>query len=298
MENLSYIDFNDLFVIAVGILMAYIIIEPKDRKKTFLGFLSIITNKIQSIVLDSKTKPQQKEEEFVSKINYYLNTNRLKDTTKGALSLISINAKEVVINVKNLESWFNSKIKFHTKSEFLNVISCDGFLYGIFVLFIGALHKVDVKCDGVVELLLLFMFFSLLHCLICEKIDLQHKLAIFYKPSIFLHASIFLICLIVGVIFCREPIFDIKTGWLAILSVVACFSGFLAYFVMTICANIVLLFVMLFKIHKLNINSAFKNQNNDFNRYQEELDKIDADIKNENIAEQLEISGGEGSTEA
>lgn len=265
-----------------------------------MGFLSIMTNKIQSIVLDSKTKPQQKEEEFVSRIDYYLNSDKLKETTKGALELISTNAREVVIKVKNLESWFDSQIKFHTKSEFLNVISCDGFLYGIFVLFIGALYwKAKIKCDGVVELLLIFMFLALLHCLICEKINLQHKkMAILYRPSILLHTVIFLICLIIGVFFCRESLFGIKTGWLAIISVVACFSGFLAYFVMTLCANFVLLFVMLYKISQLNINSAFESQNNDFKRYQEELDQIDADIKNENIAEQLEISGGEGATEA
>ena len=79
MENLGLVDFNDLFVIAIGVSMAYIVIESRQSGRPFFSILSKITNMVQKMVLDYKTKPQQNEETVISQIKYYLSSGRLNE---------------------------------------------------------------------------------------------------------------------------------------------------------------------------------------------------------------------------
>lgn len=213
--------------------------------------------------------------------------------------MISQKAKEIVVEVKELESWFDEKLKFHTKREFLSVISCDGFLYGIFILFVGALQKkTNVECNGIIEILLLFVCVALLHCTIYEKINVRCKIGRLFEPSIALHITLFILCIVIGIVFCSDTLLGINSGWLAIMSVIACFSGFIAYFCMVLVSSLILLFIMLYKIFRLDMKSEIQRQSDDIDRYKEELNAIDAEIKNENLADQFELSGGEGITEA
>jgi hypothetical protein len=87
----------------------------------------------------------------------------------------------------------------------------------------------------------------------------------------------------VGIVWYDAPIVDIKTGWLAIFSVIACFIGFIAYLFTTVCANVVLLVVNLYKIIRLNIKAEVNSQKDDISRFQEELNTIDQAMKEENL---------------
>ena len=163
MKYLLLLDFNDLYVIAVGVSMAYIVIESRNGGKSFFSFLSKMTNIVQSIALDYKTRPQQNEELVIAKIKYYLNSDKLQETTKGALDLLCQKAEDVMKSVINLEKWFKHKMAFHTKTDYLDVISCDSFIYGMFVLFVGALqNKCNVEISGLLEWMLVFIAIGLI----------------------------------------------------------------------------------------------------------------------------------------
>lgn len=197
MNNLSLVDFNDLFVIAVGVSMAYIVIESKQTGKSFFSILSKITQVAQTMILAYKAKPQLKEEAVISQIKYYLSSNKLNEQTRGALGLVCDKAEEVMQSVNQLEEWIKHKMKFHTKTDFLSVISYDSFFLGMFVLFIGALqNKCEIQCNGLVEWMLLAMFFSLIHCLIYERLEIDSTFKKWTKPNIFTHSVVLAICLI------------------------------------------------------------------------------------------------------
>ena len=297
MEKLLLADFSDLFVIAVGISMAYIVIENHKDGHSFFSILSKLTNVVQSAVLDYKTRPQQNEEAVITKIQYYIGTDQLKETTKGALDLVCRTALDVMSNVKNLEEWYKHKMTFHTKTDFLNVISCDCFIYGIFVLFVGAFqNKCDFACDGLIEWMLLFVLLGLLHCLIFERLEIDGWFLQITKPNIFLHSLMAICLLIIGIIYRNVVFFDFSSGCLSILSVIACFIGFIAYLVTTLIANISLMMIMVVKILCLRIDKKVKEQKDNIGRYQEELNLIDNIFKNENLDSVFTVTGGETAT--
>lgn len=297
MENLELVDFNDLFVIAVGVSMAYIVIETRQVGKSFFSILSKITSIVQNWVLDYKTKPQQNEEAVISQIQYYLSSGRLNAQTVGALDLVCTKAEDVMCRVKALEEWIKHKMEFHTKTDFLNVISYDSFLYGLFVLFIGALqHKLELPCKGLLEYMLMAILVCLVHCLIFERLEIDEAWKRWCKPNIFTHSIILIAFLIIGIIQCNTPFMEIESGWLAISSVAACFIGFIAYLLATVTANIILLVINLRKIIKLDINAEVKSQKDDIGRYQQELDSIDQAIKDENLVGNFAFDVSEGET--
>ena len=70
LEGVRLVDFNDLFVIAIGLSMTYVVFEGK-RQSSFFHILSKITETLKNWVLEKKTKPQQQEEAVIAKIDYY-----------------------------------------------------------------------------------------------------------------------------------------------------------------------------------------------------------------------------------
>jgi len=74
---------------------------------------------------------------------------------------------------------------------------------------------------------------------------------------------------------------------LVILSVIACFSGFLFYLFMNIISNFLCLIGICIKIFRLKIPSKVESHNNDINRYKEELDAIGAKLRQENLADAI-----------
>lgn len=53
LDGIKLVDFNDLFVIAVGLSMAYVVFEGK-RQSSFFHILSKITDTLKNWVLDKK----------------------------------------------------------------------------------------------------------------------------------------------------------------------------------------------------------------------------------------------------
>lgn len=300
MNKLVLVDFNDLYVIAVGISMAYIVISRKNDKsdeQSFFRFLSNITDFFQSLILYSKTKRLQKEEFVITKIEYYLKTNKLKDETKGALGLVCQKAKEVQERANNLEKWFKERLHLFTKTDYLNVVSCDCSIFGLIILYIGALaNKTQTDYSGFVGWLLIFVCFGVVHCLIYERIPIKNDFIRITRPNIFLHSIIAVIFLLVGVKYCGGSILPISSDNLPIWSVFACFIGFIIYLVFTITANVVFFFIMLIRILCLKINVNVEQQKDDIERYKDELDSIDNAIKIEKLGDKFALTGGNAAT--
>lgn len=290
LEGVRLVDFNDLFVIAIGLSMTYVVFEGK-RQSSFFHILSKITETLKNWVLEKKTKPQQQEEAVIAKIDYYLKSGLLKDETKGALGLVSQKAKEVVNKVHKLECWSDSKLKFHTKTDFLSIISYDCFLFGLLVLFIGVFqNKCNIYINGLLEIMLLGILFLLLHCLLFERLEINRKWKKFLQPGFVLHSLIFIIALVSG-IYCNKilsPTFG--EGVLPICSAIACFISFIAYLITNILSNFVLSIIILGKIFFLKISANAKTHEEDVKRYQQELDEIDNRLKEENLSQNISVT--------
>lgn len=292
MDNIQLVDFNDLFVIAIGVSMAYIIFEGKQQS-SFFHALSRITETLKNWVLDIKTKPQQREEAVITRIDFFLKSKLLKDKTQGALELVSKKAKEVVDKVHELESWSDKKLKFHTQTRFLSIISYDCFLFGIFVLFAGVFqNKCCIGINGLLEVMLLSMLVLLVHCLWFEKLEMNKKWQKILGPGFILHSLVFITALWFGLCNKDMSYICLDKGVLPICCSVACFTGFIAYLLMNILSNFVLAVIILFKISRLKISTNAKDHENDMKRYNNELNRIENQLKEEKLSQSINISGG------
>lgn len=303
MNNLALVDFNDLFVIAVGISMAYIVISRKDDKhnneskemdKSFFRFLSIITDKCQTFVLNIKTKKVQNEESVITKIQYYLNSKKLNEQTVGALDLVCKKAQEVKDKINDLESWFKEKLFKFTKTDYLNVISYDCSLFGLFILFVGALGgNAESNYCGLIEWMLLYVCVGAIHCLLFERIIIENRYLLWSRPSLLFHGIAACVFLVIGIKHNNMSLLHISSNCLIFCSVGACFIGFISYLIVTIIANLFFLIIMLVRIMFLKVRKNVIQQQDDIKRYQEELDKIDNIIKREELGGKISITGGD-----
>ena len=183
--------------------------------------------------LNWKTKSQQEEEAVISQIDYYIQSGLLEEKTEGALELISRNAKEVIQRIHDLEKEIEQSIKRHTTTNYLGVISYDCFIYGIYILFVGVLQNKESVCvDGLMLIMLVTMLVLLIHSLVAEHVNFG-RLA----PSYLLHSVVLLMGISISCWYYNQPVEAISTTWLSILSIIVCFSGFMAYLIANIVAN-------------------------------------------------------------
>ena len=187
-DNIQLVDFNDLFVISIGLSMAYIVLGNKKEQASFFHVLSQITEYVKNWTLNWKTKSQQEEEAVISQIDYYIQSGLLEEKTEGALELISRNAKEVIQRIHDLEKEIEQSIKRHTTTNYLGVISYDCFIYGIYILFVGVLQNKESVCvDGLMLIMLVTMLVLLIHSLVAEHANFGRLV-----PSYLLHSVVLL----------------------------------------------------------------------------------------------------------
>lgn len=286
MSHIQLFDYNDLYVIAVGLSMAYIVIETKGNT-SYLNILTKINTAFKDWLLNLKTLPQQKEEAIITKIDYYLTSGLLEERTAGVLSSISNRAQKEVNKIKNIEQWVITKSAFYTKADFLNIISCDCFLFGLFVLFIGTFqHKENVHIDGLLQIMLSTMCLLIIHCICFDRLKLRAKWLNLLKPSIPLHTFFFAIALIIGTKHIDQPfISNIDSGWLVVISVFTCFSGFIIYLILNILSNIILAIEILYKILSEVSPQKGTEHIQELNEYENELNKIDKALKDNDLSE-------------
>lgn len=291
-DNLKFVDFNDIYVIAVGVSMAYIVVETKAEKASFFSILSDITTWVKEKLLNSKKKIKEEEENITTQIEYYINSDLLEDVTKGRLLSTLERAKKEVSKINELENWVERKLRFHTKTEFLNVISFDCFLYGLFVLFSGALqNKCGICIDGLIQIILFAIGIMLIHCLWFERIELT-SWKWYLQPRILLHGILLSIALIIGIY--KHDILIIPTitcGWLSIISVFTCFIGFIAYLFANVLSNFVLSGIIFCKSLLIGVSAKKAQEHQDeIEKCRKELDKIDMQLKRLNLAQNITLT--------
>ena len=292
LERLQFVDFNDIYVIAVGVSMAYIVVEAKVGKASFFSILSNITTWVKGKLLEDKKKIKEEEEDITTQIDYYVNSDLLDAMTKGSLLNTSERAKKEVAKIRDLEDWVERKLFFHTKTDFLNVISCDCFLFGLFILFAGVFsNKCGICIDGLVQIVICTIGLLLIHCLWFERLE-PSSCNEYIKPSIPLHCILFCIAVYIGYQQYSTPIISgFDRPWLSITAVFTCFIGFLSYLLANILSNLYLSCKIFFKAKSINISKEKAQEHRgEIEKYREELDEIDRKLKESKLSTKLAIT--------
>lgn len=298
MKNIILFDFNDLFVIAIGLAMAYMLIEDGGHRGKFYSFLSHISQAIRDRALQRKSKEQQSLEAGIARIEFYISKNLLKPETCGALKLVRQKANKVVGRIKNVEEWSTNFSEFHTRNEFLQISAFDCFVYGLSLIFVGTFqNKEGIEVGGFLQIMDIGMMILFFHCLAFEFVNtLKHTYLL--RPSVFIHGIALLFLIYFGWINRNDPLFEVGEGWIEILSVFFAFGGFILYFCFNILVNIYMLAYTLVWIFHLNLGKEVQIQKDDINGFKEELDAIDEELKKDTLENDIIVTPHAGSTKS
>lgn len=298
MKNILLFDFNNLFVIAIGLAMAYMLIEDGERRGKFYSFLSHISQTIRDRALQRKSKGQQSLEAGIARIEFYISKNRLKPETCGALKLVRQKANKVVGRIKNVEEWSTKFSKFHTRNEFLQISAFDCFVYGISIIFVGTLqNKEGIEVGGFLQIMDIGMTILFFHCLAFEFVNtLKHTYLL--RPSVFIHGIALLFLMYIAWCNRNDTLFVVGEGWIEILSVFFAFGDFILYFCFNILVNIYVLIYTLVWIYNLNLGKEVQTQKDDINEYKEELDAVDEALKKDTLEDDIIVTPVAGSTKS
>lgn len=291
LENLQFVDFNDIYVIAVGVSMAYIVVEAKVGNASFFSILSNITTWVKDKLLKGKKRIKEEEEGITTQIDYYVESSLLNDVTKGSLLNTYERAKKEVKKISDLEAWVERKLSFHTKTDYLNVISCDSFLFGLFILFAGVFpNKCGICIDGLVQIVICTICLLLIHCLWFERLE-PSCWNEYIKPSIPLHCVLLCIAVYIGIRFYNVPIIPcLNRPWLSIMAVFTCFLGFISYLIANLLSNLILSLFIVFKALSIGISKQkAREHREEIEKHRVELDKIDKLLKESKLS--LTITG-------
>lgn len=293
---LQLTDYNDLYTIAVGLSMAYIWVEARNNNTSevlpFFNFLRQLGRTLINKVLNKKTRHQQEEEKLATQITYYVESNVLKDETKGALLHIKRKVEGNLLKIKAIENDANEKMQYFTRAEYLHVISFDCFLFGLFLLLLGPIESVQYyNVDKFVVWMNGFMTIALLHCLLCEFLGMKDS---WLTPRKLTHAMLFL-CSIFAVLFCI-PEFDFgnEQWWKAFslfFSLTMCYIGFIIYTVYSFFACSILFVVYYIKISCLSLAKVEEEYKADLELYRHELDEADGKLKDILESAEFQVNG-------
>lgn len=277
---LQLTDYNDLYTIAVGLCMAYIIVEARVSNEAsslpFFNFLSQMSTSFMEWMINKKTKPQRAEEQTISRISYYLESGLLTDKIAGALEHIRNRVLDVLEEIRQLEQKSKERMDYHTKADYLHVISFVSFLYGILLLVMGPIESVHYyNVDHILLGMNVFVTLSLMHCIISDKINLKTG---FLKPRKLFHTLFFVIVLFVSIY--KLPCIDLSTSpyWHSFnifYGLVMCFVGFIAYTVCSVIGCGWVCFSSTYIILRMSLEKVAKEHADELKRYSSVLEEID-----------------------
>lgn len=306
--SLALKDFDNLFVIAVGLTATYIAwgLSTKTanpnvslvERTTFLTIVEEAIRYIKDLALNKKNKIKEKAVNLCAQIEYFEQESGAEK--KGVAAWLHKKVQKIVRRIEDETKKLDQKVTFC--SQYLRVISFDCFLFGLFALFIGTLQekcndfeKCDYSIDNLLQIVIFTVWLLLVHCLLFEyipkkknhegKTPKERKV----RPTIGLHFFILVIAVALGCRFNDSKIPCLDGNWLVIIAVITCFCGFISYFLINIIVNysrVVILYLKLVFIPK-----EIKAREKEYKDYLSSLENKDLDLSQDNIGENLTIQG-------
>lgn len=282
---LSYSCFSNVYVLAIGFTVAYVLFNPKKNEEDNKFFFSQIIDEIRCWVqrqADKKLYHQKQEESIIAKIRFYLNSELLESETIGALKLIDSKAQNNIDKIQERLRWLDKKLDFHAKSEYLNILAFNSAMYGGLILIIASLQGLnsEVHFGQIIIPFDILLIVSSLHCIISDRFNIK------IKPTKMLYFSLFIIVLIIA-FFYRENFttYHLPQSYdnlLVIISIPLCLIWFIIYFILVSISAIILRINVWFKLKKIRIEDAVNEHNDDLKKYEDEFNQIDKKLLNVN----------------
>ena len=264
----SLVDFNDLFVIAIGLSAAYMLIKTEQRNSAeevikvgrFYTILNKITDSISKWTLNSNSKILNEVSKAQQIVDYYDKDESLdKGTWVPLKNLLEKHVRSIEDRMDKVKKWNGESLYRWGRANYFHVLTFDCFCFGIIMLIIGAFeHSRDLDPTILLHWLLYAMLLLSIFCIVYEPINIDTKPPIvkWFCPGVVSHFLILLVALIAGSLADNTPWPSLDVNTLALIAAAASFGGFLVYFgVIIIIAGIMVSIATFFWTLSVRISS-------------------------------------------
>jgi len=263
----SLVDFNDLFVIAIGLSAAYMWINEEqggsNEKGTVGKFYAILSKLISSIrkwALNLHSKSLREITKIKQTAEYYNANTSLSEKARGAIMLVKRHVDRLEKGLDCIKVWNENSLNKWGRANYLRILTFDCFWFGIIMLFIGAFeNKHGFNTAPLLHWLLYAMLFASIHNIVFESIN-TNKMPIvlkWMKPGVVLHFIIILAGLVIGLLATETPWPNWEMNVLVVIAVIVSFGGFLMYLGMILVAGIIISAITLLWTFFMRIKITF-----------------------------------------
>lgn len=265
-NTFSIVDFNDLFVIAIGLSAAYMLIKTGQQGSTedvLNGkFYAVLNNIISSIRKWAFNLHSQTVNEIIRAqqiADYYDKDESLdKGTWVPLKNLLEKHVRSIEDRMDKVKKWNGESLYRWGRANYFHVLTFDCFCFGIIMLIIGAFeHSRGLDPTILLHWLLYAMLLLSFFCIVYEPINIDTKPPIvkWFCPGVVSHFLILLVALVAGSLADNTPWPSLDVNTLALIAAAASFGGFLVYFGVIIIAGIMVSIATFFWTLSVRISS-------------------------------------------
>lgn len=288
-NTFSIVDFNDLFVIAIGLSAAYMLIKTGKQGNTedvlngkFYAVLNNIISSIRKWAFNLHSQTVNKIIKAQQIADYYDKDESLdKGTWEPLKNLLEKHVRSIEDRMDKVKKWNGESLYRWGRANYFHVLTFDCFCFGIIMLIIGAFeHSRGLDPAPLLHWLLYAMVFLSILCIVYEPINIDTKPQIvkWFCPGVVSHFLILLAALIVGSLAGNTPWPSLDMNTLVLIAAAASFGGFLVYFGVIIIAGIIVSTVTFFwtlsvrirSIRSINRDISFINELTQFTKEHKE----------------------------
>ncbi len=295
MTTFSIADFNDLFVIAIGLSAAYMLIRTEQRDNAgeaakdgkFYTILNRITDSISKWTLNTNSKILGEISKAQQIIDYYDKDESWDKSISSAITrMLEKHANAIDNRMNKVKTWNGVNLYRWGRANYFHVLTFDCFCFGIIVLIVGSFEsRLGYNPVPLLHWMLFAMLFFITLSFVYEPhdSDTKPKIVMWLCPRVVLHFLILIVALIIGCLAHKTPWPNLDKNTLTLIIVAASFGGFLVYLCIIIIAGIIVsivtfawtLFVKVKSIRSIKRDISFINELSQFTQKHGEEGKDD-----------------------
>ncbi len=277
-NEVSYNDFSNLIVLAVGLNIVYIVsnFRKEPGEDSFFIFLKGITDSTRKKRVNLQAKALKEEEKMKAKLEYALSfKDDLSTDASGAFKSIINYLNKREWDIRNLTDEYDERIKKLGVAYNLPVIALMSFLYGLFILVLSPFHKNNLNTSLVFSniLITIFVIVCITKGLLKKESDKKSPFQLYPLMFLFIIISLFTNILILKCSTIENILGICKYNYFYTLFV--CFIGFISCLLITFIGSSWLLHKCKREINKLKISASLSTLKEQIDMYKDELRRIE-----------------------
>lgn len=281
---LSLASFNEIFSLAVGLNVAYILVNKYPSKENTFSLFSFVSSVISLLALKAiaiKTEDSKRVTKLVALGQGYVASGLLKHDTQAVLAHNIDRAKVIKQKIEDLNADVRKRISNENCIKTVNLpfLAFDCAVYGFILIFSAALESdLGIDLHPFVSILNIAIIALAVYCTVFEN----HPTEKWYKPSTWTHILLLVFFVFIGIIYPKNWIIASSIFWKNItycLAVVLSMTSLIAYLINCFLKCRKEFNASMVILNRESFSGEIKFREQELASYQSEINDIEKELK-------------------